>query len=52
VLTAPFEVHLSEESRPVQPDVMFILEFCRNWELSQTHFFPEKFRKEEQAWKN
>ncbi len=24
VLTAPFEVHLSETSRPVQPDVLFI----------------------------
>lgn len=24
VLTAPFEVHLSDESRPVQPDVLFI----------------------------
>lgn len=24
VLTAPFEVHLSESSRPVQPDVLFI----------------------------
>ncbi|WP_423222959.1 Uma2 family endonuclease [Candidatus Amarolinea aalborgensis] len=24
VLTAPFEVHLSERSRPVQPDVLFI----------------------------
>jgi Uma2 family endonuclease len=24
VLTAPFEVHLSQRSRPVQPDVLFI----------------------------
>lgn len=24
VLTAPFEVHLSERSRPVQPDILFI----------------------------
>jgi Uma2 family endonuclease len=24
VLTAPFEVHLSETSKPVQPDVLFI----------------------------
>ncbi len=24
VLTAPFEVHLSETSRPVQPDIIFI----------------------------
>ena len=24
MLTAPFEVHLSERSRPVQPDVLFI----------------------------
>jgi len=29
VLTAPFEVHLSETSRPVQPDVLFIAAWRR-----------------------
>ena len=29
VLTAPFEVHLSEKSRPVQPDVLFVR--AENW---------------------
>jgi len=37
VLTAPFEVHLSERSRPVQPDVLFIR--SDRWPASGAKFF-------------
>jgi Uma2 family endonuclease len=37
VLTAPFEVHLSETSKPVQPDVLFIK--ADRQPLSGTQFF-------------
>lgn len=37
VLPAPFEVHLSETSRPVQPDVIFIK--AENWPGSGAKFF-------------
>jgi Uma2 family endonuclease len=37
VLTAPFEIHLSETSRPVQPDVFFIK--AERWPLPGTKFF-------------
>jgi len=37
VLTAPFEVHLSERTRPVQPDVLFIR--TERWPGSGAKFF-------------
>jgi len=37
VLTAPFEVHLSEKTRPVQPDVLFIK--TDRWPKSGTQLF-------------
>lgn len=37
VLTAPFEVHLSEKSRPVQPDVLFIR--TENWPGAGAKYF-------------
>lgn len=37
VLTAPFEVHLSERTRPVQPDVLFIK--AENWPGPGAKFF-------------
>ena len=37
VLTAPFGVHLSKDSRPVQPDVLFIKK--DNWPGSGAKFF-------------
>lgn len=37
VLSAPFEVHLSETTRPVQPDVLFIK--TENWPGSGAKFF-------------
>ena len=37
VLTAPFEVHLSERSRPVQPDVLFIR--SERWPAPGAKFF-------------
>jgi len=37
VLTAPFEVHLSEKTRPVQPDVLFIK--TDRWSKSGTQLF-------------
>jgi Uma2 family endonuclease len=37
VLTAPFEVHLSEVSRPVQPDVFFIK--AEHWPAPGVKFF-------------
>ncbi|NJN96943.1 MAG: Uma2 family endonuclease [Anaerolineales bacterium] len=37
VLTAPFEVHLSERTRPVQPDVLFIK--AEKWPGSGAKFF-------------
>ncbi|QTA86418.1 Putative restriction endonuclease type II, DUF820 [Desulfonema magnum] len=37
VLTAPFEVHLSEKSRPVQPDVLFIT--SERWPGSGAKYF-------------
>jgi Uma2 family endonuclease len=37
VLTAPFEVHLSETSRPVQPDVFFIK--AERWPAPGAKFF-------------
>lgn len=37
VLTAPFEIHLSEISRPVQPDVFFIK--AERWPASGVKFF-------------
>lgn len=37
VLTAPFEVHLSETSRPVQPDVLFIRK--ENWPGAGKKYF-------------
>ncbi len=37
VLTAPFEVHLSETSRPVQPDVLFIK--SEVWPAAGAKFF-------------
>ncbi len=37
VLTAPFEIHLSERSRPVQPDVFFIAQ--ERWPGAGAKFF-------------
>jgi Uma2 family endonuclease len=37
ILTAPFEVHLSERSRPVQPDVLFIR--AERWPTVGANFF-------------
>ena len=37
VLTAPFEVHLAEDTRPVQPDVLFIA--SSKWPGSEARFF-------------
>jgi Uma2 family endonuclease len=37
VLTAPFEVHLSKTSRPVQPDVLFIK--AEDWPVAGAKFF-------------
>jgi Uma2 family endonuclease len=37
VLTAPFEIHLSKRTRPVQPDVMFIR--TERWPQPGTKFF-------------
>lgn len=37
VLTAPFEVHLTEDTRPVQPDVLFIR--AENWPDTEAAFF-------------
>ncbi|MDM8519983.1 Uma2 family endonuclease [Anaerolineales bacterium HSG6] len=37
VLTAPFEVHLSQTSRPVQPDVLFI--GVEHWPSSNIQYF-------------
>jgi len=37
VLTAPFEIHLAEKTRPVQPDVFFIKK--ENWPPSRVQFF-------------
>ena len=37
VLTAPFEVHLTEDTRPVQPDVLFIR--SENWPDTESSFF-------------
>jgi Uma2 family endonuclease len=37
VLTAPFEIHLSETTRPVQPDVFFIK--AENWPTAGAKFF-------------
>lgn len=37
IITAPFEVHLSETSRPVQPDVLFIK--AERWPSPGTKFF-------------
>ncbi len=37
VLVAPFEVHLSETSRPVQPDVLFVK--AARWPNSKIQFF-------------
>lgn len=37
VLTAPFEVHLSPKTRPVQPDVLFIRN--ENWPATEAAFF-------------
>ncbi len=37
VLTAPFEVHLSEKTRPVQPDVLFI--GAKNWPAADSQVF-------------
>ncbi len=37
VLTAPFEIHLSETTRPVQPDIFFIK--IENWPSPGAKFF-------------
>ena len=37
VITAPFEVHLSEKSRPVQPDVLYIK--VERWPVPGAKFF-------------
>ncbi|EDN66072.1 protein containing DUF820 [Beggiatoa sp. PS] len=37
VLTAPYEVHLSEKSKPVQPDVLFIK--TEKWPTPEAKFF-------------
>ncbi len=37
VLTAPFEVHLAEDTRPVQPDVLFIK--AERWPTTEVKFF-------------
>jgi len=37
VLTAPFEVHLAEDTRPVQPDIIFIK--AGNWPGAEAKFY-------------
>ncbi len=37
VLVAPFEVHLSETTRPVQPDILFVR--AANWPAERIAFF-------------
>jgi len=37
VLMAPFEVHLSEQSRPVQPDILFVK--AERWPQEKVQFF-------------
>ena len=37
VLMAPFEVHLSQQSRPVQPDILFVK--AERWPQAKVQFF-------------